>query len=337
MNENLPLLANREQEEEDIAIEEEESHENSAWNMIKVPFLAVAYCIVSVSAVFMNKIILARSGRFKGFGSVEFLMFLQSILAVILLLFCRFIKLVSFPLILDKERIKRIAMVNVLFVLMTLSNAYSVRLLSLPMVALLKNCQVVIVCFLESVFLHNRPGKATIASICVIIFGSFCGSLTDLEFNLFGYIAILVAVTASALYYVSIKVAFKDNQVPEFSLVFYNNVFSIPFFFFSSIKGGAMKRAFLFTLHAPPIFWFLVICSGFAGVGVNITTYLFLSATSPTSFSVLGIIKKIIQTLLGYLQWNTPTSAANIVSVCIGVLGGISYSLAKNYEKKKRY
>ena len=83
------------------------------------------------------------------------------------------------------------------------------------------------------------------------------------------------------------------------------------------------------------MFWSLVIFSGFAGVGVNITTYLFVSASSPTSFSVLGVIKKITQTLLGYLTWNTPTNAANIISVCVGVLGGISYSIAKKIEKKE--
>ena len=94
-------------------------------------------------------------------------------------------------------------------------------------------------------------------------------------------------------------------------------------------------RALNYSLHAPPLFWWLAVFSGFAGVGVNITTYLFLAASTPTSFSVLGVVKKITQTFLGYLTWNTPTNFANIVSVCVGILGGIFYTIAKKTEKKE--
>ena len=103
----------------------------------------------------------------------------------------------------------------------------------------------------------------------------------------------------------------------------------------SALSNGTFVHAFKYTLTASALFWILVICSGFAGVGVNITTYLFLSVSSPTSFSVLGVIKKITQTLLGYLTWNAPTNAANIISVCVGVLGGITYSVAKRLESKR--
>lgn len=222
--ENYPLLQYKE-EEEDEYIDSREP----LWYTIRVPVLAITYCAVSISAVFLNKIILSRSGRFKEFRSVEFLMMMQSIIGTILLLFCRFLKIIDFPIFIDYNRLKKIAFVNILFVLMTSSNAYSVRQLSIPMVALLKNCQVVIVCFLEYIFIGTKPGKITIASLCVIVFGSFCGSVTDLEFNLFGYIAMLIAITSSAFYYISIKIIFKDSQVPEFTLVFYNNILSVCF------------------------------------------------------------------------------------------------------------
>jgi hypothetical protein len=48
----------------------------------------------------------------------------------------------------------------------------------------------------------------------------------------------------------------------------------------------------------------------------------------------LGVIKKITQTLLGYLTWSSPTNVGNILSVCVGVLGGIAYSVAKKVEKE---
>lgn len=326
-SEHSRLLLENEEREEDVG-----DHE-SLWQAIKVPFLAIAFCTTSISAVFLNKIILSRSGKFKEFRSVEFLMMLQSILGSFLLVVCRQLQILDFPIKIDWSRLIRIGLVNILFVLMTCANAYSVKQLSLPMVALLKNCQVVVVCFLEYVFLHTKPGKLTIASLSVIVFGSFCGSVTDLEFNFLGYFWMTVAVFSSAFYYIAIKFVFTNNQVPKFTLVFYNNVLSVPFFLVSTLYGGQFNHALTYTLNATPLFWALLVFSGFAGVGVNITTYLFLAASTPTSFSVLGVIKKITQTLLGYITWRCPTNTGNILSVCVGVLGGIAYSIVSGMEK----
>ncbi|OHT12103.1 hypothetical protein TRFO_03726 [Tritrichomonas foetus] len=199
------------------------------WETVKIPILAISYCTVSISCVFVNKVILSRSGRYKEFGSVEFLMFIQAILAIVFFLLFRQLKIINFPIKMSYQSLLRIATVNILFVLMTAANAYSVRHLSMPMVALLKNCQVVFVAVLEYFVLHTRPGKLTIASLAVIVFGSICGSMTDLEFNLIGYISIGVAILSSSLYYIVIKVAFKEHQIPEFTLVFYNSIFSVCF------------------------------------------------------------------------------------------------------------
>lgn len=309
--------------------------QESLWETIKIPLLAVSYCAVSISCVFVNKIILARTGRYKGFGSVEFLMCLQSVMGVITLSLCKRLHILEFPIKLDCGSISRIALVNTLFVLMTLANAYSLRHLSMPMVSLLKNCQVVLVCLLEFLVLKTRPGKMTIASLSVIVFGSICGSMTDLEFNLIGYISIGVAILSSGLYYIAIKIVFKDHKVNEFSMLFYNSVFSIPLFLVMTIQKKALKRAWSFTMNAHWDFWVLLLVSGFTASGVNITTYLFLNASSPTTFSVLGVVKKITQTLLGYMLWSSPRNTWNVVSVCVGVIGGISYSVAKKLEKKR--
>jgi drug/metabolite transporter (DMT)-like permease len=307
----------------------------SLWQSLRIHILGVAYCATSISAVLLNKIILARSGRFREFKSVEFLMLLQSIIGVIILFLCDRMNVVNFTLRIDRPRLIRVVFVNVLFVLMTVGSAYSLSWLSLPMVSLLKNCQVVVVCFLEYVFLKNTPGKLTLASLCVIVFGSLCGSVTDLEFNLVGYFWMLVSILSSALYLVSIKVAFRDYHIEEFTLVFYNNLFSIPFFFLSSLSGGMFMHALKYSISGPWVLWLLILISGFAGGGVNITTYLFVTAASPTSFSVLGVIKKVAQTLLGYLTWSAPTNIGNIASVCVGVIGGVAYSVARKMEQKR--
>ena len=75
-----------------------------------------------------------------------------------------------------------------------------------------------------------------------------------------------------------------------------------------------------------------VIISGFAGIGVNVITYLFLSISTPTSFSVLGVIKKILQTFIGYIAIKTDINIGNVLSVSLGIVGGVLYSISKKIK-----
>ena len=303
------------------------------WKYFEIPFYGILYCIASISAVFLNKIILSKNGKYKSFGSVELLMFIQSIIGVFELLFFKYFHIIKFPIIVDYQRFYRIISVNFFFVMMTVANAYTVRFLSIPMVALLKNCQVAVVCFLEFIFLHTFPGKISLVSLGIIIMSSICGSITDLEFNFPGYVAMFIAIFSSALYIVLVKLIFKRYEVSEFTLSFYNNLVSVPCFFFMGMTQSSFFTGIKYTLTAPHVFLLILFISGIAGVGVNITTYLFIGASSATSFSVLGVIKKVTQTLLGYIFWATPTNVSNVFSVIIGIFGGIMYSISKKFER----
>ena len=312
---------------------EEEEKEIDIAKAIKVPLYGIIYCIVSISAVFINKIILARNGKYSEFGSVEFLMLTQAIFGICVLLLSRSIRILQFPILISKYSLLRILLVDLLFMTQTTANAYAVRYLSMPMVALLKNCQVIVVCFLEFIFLHNAPTQSTMSSLFIIFFGSVCGSLTDIEFNVPGYLAIIIAIFSSAMYIISIKLVFKEQKLNQFTLLFWNNVFSIPFYFIISYPTGAFTKALNFCINGPKEFWLYLLGSGITGAGVNITTYMFIQVSSPTTFSVLGVIKKIMQTLLGYILWTSPTNVSNIISVIVGVMGGIMYSVSKSRGK----
>jgi drug/metabolite transporter (DMT)-like permease len=260
-------------------------------------------------------------------------MFVQAVLGIILVLVCLLAGLLDFPIAIPRKLWRRVLGVNLAFVLMTGGNAYAVKHLSFSMVALLKNSQVVIVSLLEYVILGSEPGKLALVCLFMIVGGSVCGSITDISFDLQGYLGMSVAVISSSLYYVSLKLVFKEDRVPEFTLVFWNNVLSVFYFAGTSILAGDFIPSAIVFWKGEFMTWVMLVCSGFFGVGVNITTYLFVSATSPTSFSVLGVVKKICQTLLGY-AFDRPNSVGNVVSVVVGLIGGIGYSLAKSLKKQ---
>lgn len=228
MSDSVPLLSSTEEEDvEQHGIQLQHGHVTHYFEAIRAPILAICYCVVSISAVYLNKIILSKNGKFKGFNSVGLLMTAQAIIGTLILLVLKICKVINFSISIDLSRIVRIELVNLLFVLMTSANAYSVKLLAIPMVSLLKNCQVVLVCLLEYLILKVKPNYMSMVSLFIIVIASIFGSITDLEFNLYGYFWMGIAILASSLYYISIKFAFKQKQVQEFTLIFYNNLFSV--------------------------------------------------------------------------------------------------------------
>lgn len=225
MTDTIPLLADETSDIPGPSIRQLPRYH--VYEALRAPALAFSYCASSISAVYLNKLILAPRGAFPGFGSVGLLMAAQSIIGTLILLALRLCGVITFSIATDMSRLKRIALVNLLFVAMTSANAYSVKLLAIPMVSLLKNCQVVLVCFLEFLILKAKPSALSMVSLLIIVIASVCGSLTDLEFNLRGYLWMCTAILSSSLYYISIKYAFKQKQVQEFTLIFYNNLFSV--------------------------------------------------------------------------------------------------------------
>jgi GDP-mannose transporter len=331
VQEEEPLLENRMWPEKEAPMIIEQ---NRSFSFMKIPILGTTYCFVSICAVFLNKALLTEWGL-EGvhFDSVEFLMFVQAILGTVLLMICWSLGILDFPILIPGRLWPKVIGMNMAFVLMTGGNAYAVKHLSFSMVALLKNSQVVLVAFIEYLILGTEPGKLALVCLFMIVGGSVAGSVTDISFDFYGYVGMSVAVLSSSLYFVSLKLMFKEDRVPEFTLVFWNNVLSIFYFAGVAMLGNGFMYSAQTFWQADIAFTLTLMVSGFFGVGVNISTYLFVSATSPTSFSVLGVVKKICQTLLGYAL-DRPNSVANVVSVIVGLMGGIGYTLAKSLKNR---
>jgi len=105
-------------------------------------------------------------------------------------------------------------------------------------------------------------------------------------------------------------------------------------FILSSVINGSIYDAYQYIISGSSIsFWSLVLLSGFTGIGVTVTTYLFLSMSTPTSFAVIGVLKKISQTFLGYFFWKSVSGWQNIASVIVGLCGGIMYGISQKAKQ----
>lgn len=119
------------------------------------------------------------------------------------------------------------------------------------------------------------------------------------------------------------------ERLDEFSMVFYNNLLSLPLIF-----GVMLLQGELATLPQQPDLYnpaFLVVASltGLVSFGISFSVLWFLSTTTPTTYSLVGSLNKIPVSFIGLLLFESGWSLPNLLSVLVGLGSGVMFVIAK--------
>lgn len=171
-----------------------------------------------------------------------------------------------------------------------------------------------------------------------MIVSAVAGAITDLSFNPAGYfwqIMNCVFTAAYSLYLRNVmdKVApLTSNKKPlnEFSMVFLNNLLSIPPIIVLMVIMGETTTLPMQKDLFNPSFQFAAIISGFVGFFISFASLWFLSTTTPTIYSLVGSLNKIPVAFIGMLLFDSAISTKNVVSVSIGLAAGVLFGVAKS-------
>lgn len=185
--------------------------------------------------------------------------------------------------------------VNLIFVSMIATSFWALKDLGVPMATVLKNMTNLMVVTAEY-FMYGRVYNAGIwATMGLMVLSAICGAFTDLAFSPAGYFWAIVnsGFTAANMLYLKIVMekvkAYTSNgeKLDEFSMVFYNNVLSLPLIFLMMVFRGELS----IVLEQPdlynPAFLIVATLSGIVGFAISFCVLWFLSTTSPTTFSLV--------------------------------------------------
>lgn len=198
------------------------------------------------------------------------------------------------------------------------------------MVTIFKNFTTIAITFGDYLLYGNPISPGVAISLLIMFFGSFFASLNDLEFNFWGYVFMLGNCTAQTCYVLYMRKAL--TKLDNYSAVFYNNVLSIPLLvpfvvFHNEFTGITEAEAVI-----SPSFYLVVIASAITGFCISLTTFWAISATSPTTYSVVGSLNKIPLTIIGSYVFQTKFSTAGLLSIIVALFGGVVYSAAKHQQ-----
>lgn len=181
---------------------------------------------------------------------------------------------------------------------------------------------------------YNRYVWCTLA---LMIVSAVCGSITDLAFSARGYIWQLVNCAMTASYSLSLRLLMDRyisstpgaKKLNEMSMVFYNNLLSIPLLFPLGMARGDLTSANFRGISDNPHFVVAASLSAICAFGISFCSLWFLSTTTATTYSLVGSINKVPLACIALMLSRVPVTVQNGLSISIGLVAAIVFVWAK--------
>lgn len=303
---------------------------------VKIAIYSIVYGILSISMVIINKLIVSSDRKNPNITPENLVIVQCAVSALCILVIALF---TGAPIKISFNNFLLCILINLAFVMVTLSNSYTLKYLSIHMVTLLKCTSLFVTAIGDKFILHQNINLMSWVSLFLIVIGSSCGVATDLEFNLIGYIWMAISIIAATVYVILTKIFISHLNLHYFTASFWNNAISTVILCIGSIvrnyKNPNILAVFTGLKTTKYHSNYFIIFSGVIGLMLNLSTYSLLGETSATSYVVVGVSKKIIQAIISYLFFDKLTSVWNIISVMIGLSGSCMYATVKFYDQKQ--
>lgn len=227
--------------------------------------------------------------------------------------------------------------VNLIFVGMICTSFLSLQKLGVPMATVLKNLTNLFTIGGDYFFYGKVYGAAVWSTLGLMALSALCGAFTDLEFTMEGYVWQMVNCLFTAAYSLYLRgvmdklvtVTSNKTKLDEFSMIWYNNLLSLPLIAGLIYFSGEYKTAWHEPALNNPKFLVAVAATCLVAFGISFASLWFLSTTTATTYSLVGSLNKIPIAIIGLLAFNVAWTYPNLLSVVVGLVAGVIFVRAK--------
>ncbi|PSC76911.1 GDP-mannose golgi apparatus [Micractinium conductrix] len=215
---------------------------------------------------------------------------------------------------------------------------WSLKTLNVAMVQVLKNLTNLLV-LAGDWFLYRRSYRANVwGCVGLMMVSALLAAATDLTFNAAGYLWQAVNNCFTAGYTLYLRGAMdraarhtSDGQrLGEFSMVFYNNLLSLPLIGMVVASTGEARAVGQEPALRNPAFLLVALLSGVLTFALSFASLSFLATTTPSIYSLVGSLTKVPLSIIGLLAFNVPWTPPNLVSVLVGCAAGVVFAVVKS-------
>jgi GDP-mannose transporter len=158
--------------------------------------------------------------------------------------------------------------------------------------------------------------------------GAVLAGMNDLEFSLIGYCWMAVNCVFTAGYTLYMRYATANIKLSKFGMVYYNNLLSTLILF----SIGLLRNEFQALIRPDVLtsrFIVSTLVASVCGFGLNFASLWCVSSTTATTNAILGSLKKIPVTLLGFVLFDAQMTTNGVVFLCMATLGGFLFAYSK--------
>jgi GDP-mannose transporter len=214
---------------------------------------------------------------------------------------------------------------------------FALKNLGVPMATVLKNVTNLFTIGGDYLLYGKVYGAGVWASLALMCASALCGAVTDLAFDLEGYLWQLVNCLFTASYSLYLRgvmdkvvsLTVNKTRLDEFSMVFYNNLLSLPLIMMLMWWYGELDSVLYEPALQNPMFITAAIASALVAFGISFASLWFLSTTTATAYSLVGSLNKIPVAIIGLIAFDVPWNMENVASIMVGLFAGIVFVKAK--------
>ena len=217
------------------------------------------------------------------------------------------------------------------FVLGLFTNMMSLAHGNVETTIIFRACVPLAVAFLDWGFLGRQfPSPRSLGALVILLVGAYGYISFDKQFESQGW----MAYTWVFLYFCvsCFSMTFGKyimNQVPlknMWSSVLYTNVLGLPMTVALGMYMGEVEALKSFVFNDVAILNILL--SSVVGVGISWAGFKSRHLLSATSYTVVGVMNKMMTIAINALMWDKHASAGGIVSLLVCIFGGLMYKQA---------
>ncbi|XP_010447521.1 PREDICTED: putative UDP-sugar transporter DDB_G0278631 [Camelina sativa] len=293
---------------------------------------AVSYGIASMAMVFINKAVIMQ------YPHSMTVLTLQQLATSLLIHFGRRMGYTRAKGI-DLATAKKLLPVSVFYNANVAFALASLKGVNIPMYIAIKRLTPLAVLISGVLFGKGKPTTQVALSVLLTAAGCVIAALGDFSFDLFGYGLALTSVFFQTMYLVLVEKSGAEDGLSSIEIMFYNSFLSLPFLSFLIIVTGEFPNSLSLLLAKCSYLPFLVILilSLVMGIVLNFTMFLCTIVNSALTTTIVGVLKGVGSTTLGFvLLGGVEVHALNVSGLVVNTAGGVWYSYAKYRQKKAK-
>lgn len=295
-------------------------------------FAALSYGIASMAMVFINKAVLMQ------YASSMTLLTLQQ-LATTMLIHCGRVMGYTKAKGVNVETAKKLILVSLFYNANVAFALASLKGVNIPMYIAIKRLTPLAVLIAGFFSGKGRPSTQVILSVVLTAAGVMIAALGDFSFDLVGYSMAFTSVFFQTMYLVLVEKSGAEDGLSSVEIMFYNSFLSLPFLVFLIIATGEFpdSLSLLFAKSSSLSFLVIVLLSLVMGIVLNYTMFLCTIVNSALTTTIVGVLKGVGSTTLGFfLLGGVEVHALNVTVLIINTAGGVWYSYAKYQQRRNK-